>query len=308
MTFDPAIEIFSSHCVQNIDSLRSTPAALKELGYVASNHIPFSGDAGVQDILMTKVDTAHAFSYQFNESGSVDNCALVLPDTTHARSALMTFVNERPNLEDVTKETVSFLSFAPSEFVAFLVKGQFWRSKEQGETGMNFGLLPSPHRLPSDTPAISLSVERNLSLEDPLSDENRIALLSTNSKFGELIETLKTVGLTHAPDVQKIIKNAESIGYKAKASDGGGYWLLSPTFGKDIQLNLETDCSFEFALRAELDSRLTPEEIRNALYSSLSADPKSDEFASIGHNGYSLKLSLLEESRMFGYYYFILQH
>ncbi|EBA16044.1 hypothetical protein RSK20926_05512 [Roseobacter sp. SK209-2-6] len=307
MSFDPAVEIFTTHCLENIDALRTAPAALKELGFIASNNIVFSDESGMQETLMAKPETAYAYSYQIDEFGTVQNCALLLPDTTETRALLISVVNERPNLKDVTKEALSYLSLAPNEIAANLAEGQFWNSKEYGATGMNLSLFSSLHRLARDTPMVALYVERNLSLEDSLSAQERAALLGPQSKFGTLIEALEAIGLAYAPDAKAIIENAENNGFEVESHFEGGYSLYSEDLSLvDIQLNRETEHSFEFAISADLDSRLKPEEIRQALYSAFAAVPISDQVAEIVYNGHSLQLSLYEVSPIFGNYYFVL--
>lgn len=176
--------------------------------------------------------------------------------------------------------------------------------------------MPSLFKLPSGVPALALAVDRNLALQDPLTDAQRDDLLGPGSALQKFVRLFAMIGVAHAPDGAAIAKAARAHGYDGNIEDITSYRLdggYRPTprandITSSLYLNWESTHTFEFALSFRLDPRLEAADIVAALCAALelpAPSPKGRAKISLGDGIYTI--SLLVEDALSGSYAFVLR-
>lgn len=262
------LDAFEADCVANVGLLAVVPSLLEAKGFKVTHKLAFESDDSITAICLEHPDLPYGFSYLMEAGGAVSSCAILIPETTKLRGQLIAFAESQEQAEEVTEHTLQFLAFAPDEVAWTLTDGRFWTSKPEGNVGRNFSVTDGLFKLRGNTPALALTVDRNLSLKDPMTDDEWESLVGSDSKLQACIDTFQKVGMACAPDVEALDRAAKMLDFNGPPAEdgafsfGGGKGHRSTT----ISVNMDSDFEFEFALSFTLDERIPSEFVRQRLH------------------------------------------
>lgn len=323
---DAALAMFHKVCLANIGALHTLPAVLPTLGFIETQRMAFRTGPEDTSILFKHPDMPFAFCCFEGRKDWPSIVSLVAPDTAEARAEFMAFVKAQPTLNETTQQVWKRTAWFPSPRHGQLSKGRFWSAKPIGGRGMELGILPSLFTL-CGGPAVELSLERILMLQDRPSPAEQAALIAEGTPLQKMVRLFKEVALDNAPDLRAIANAARARGFAAETKDAtsgrfcGGQGEDSKPMDIFVSFeinnyNSENERKFEFEVALNFlwddyvlrNERVSNSQIRRALFRALGVSDKDIEgTATLTLHGEAYRVSHWAVSEALGNHYFLLQ-